>query len=281
MTAPDVVPPADLTEPSVRCTREPWCVKEAGHRGYCRRTPLDVALDEKGRPLRGATGNGRPSGGGGAAGRGGQPPTPDRPSSRAPARRKRSRSPWEVGWAAVYGSMGRVLESVAPEPPDGPGPAPGRVMQFQAADAGVRIHRLLQKVGPYKSLSAMTGGSQVSDDLMKVLGPPLLTVAMAMSEQARLLLYPFLGSMLQDAAVTIAVAEKEQADALESVSEHSERVDALMGELAEILFAPRPKPPQEEEPRGEPPAGGGAATPFPFVSPQPFTPPGQAGTFVQ
>lgn len=151
-----------------------------------------------------------------------------------------------MAWARI----GQLVELSGPEPA---APPVGRVMQFQAVDAGERLHRLLTRVPVYRRAMLVAGGS-ITEEIAALVGPPLLAGVMASGEQAQAALWPLFASMIQTSALAMAKAQREQLAALDSVSEYSEEIAGMMAALAEQLFAPRPGAPVSEQADGDPTA---------------------------
>lgn len=138
-------------------------------------------------------------------------------------------------WSFVYGTIGQAIEIQGPEPA---APPAGRVMQFQAIDAGERIHRVLGKVPVYRQATAIVGGG-ILEDLAELVAAPMLVAVMASNETARETLWPILAQSLQKSAVAIAKAQKEQAASMRAVGEYQEEAEQLVGQMFSALFAPR------------------------------------------
>jgi hypothetical protein len=129
------------------------------------------------------------------------------------------------------------VEQYIPEPA---GPPVGRVMQFQYIDAGQALHRVLMTLPWYKRLDAVAGaGGGVSDELLALIGAPLLAGVMAVNEPARMMLWPIFAEQIKASAVSIARASEEQHDAVITVAEYQADVDEMMSTMQDALFSPR------------------------------------------
>ena len=148
-----------------------------------------------------------------------------------------------AAWSFAYGAIGQAIEAQGPEPAS---PPVGRVMQFQAPLAGERLHALASKVPIYRQATALAGGG-ILDDILELVAAPLLVGIMSTNEQARMTLWPILAGSLQQSAVAIAKAQKEQRDAMESVGEFTEEAQQIMEQMASSLFAPRWTPRYDDE----------------------------------
>lgn len=213
------------------------CAKPAGHKGAHKMRPADRKRDANG--TRRNPGSAR-----GASDRRARPAR----SSSAGRSRAGSAPPVMAGvlsmaWAAI----GMRVEQSMPEPV---GPPVGRVMQFQAIDAGAILHRLLSSVPAYRKLAAVAGaGGGASDEIVALLGAPLLAAVMATNDAAKLMLWPVFADVIKASAVSIAKAQKEQLDAMVTVNEYQEQVDEMMAGMQDGLFAPGPN--AEEHPHDE------------------------------
>lgn len=222
-----------------QCPKNGWCIKPPGHRYSCAKYPPGQNPHKKRVNPDGSDGPAGPRDAGAASSRAGR--TAAKP-------RQATKSPLPGLWALVYGEVGSQLEQRAPTPP---GPAPGRVMQFTALDAGERLHRLLSRIRAYRVATALAGSKNgLTEDLMMVLAPPILAGVMASNPAVKERAWPMLATLLQSSAVAIAKAEREQVAVLETIGEHAARVDELLGSFGEMLFAPAPGREEDGGPDG-------------------------------
>lgn len=205
------VPSAD----TFTCTKQAWCGLPDGHEGWHRKAA-------KGAPTTGKTKADKPA----------------KPSKPRPAKKA---SPAPGVLALLWAQAGSAVEMFAPEPA---GPPAGRVMQFQAIDAGVRLDRLLQQVPAYKRAMNLTGG-RLTEDIVALVAAPVLAGVMASDMRARMALWPVFSSMLASSAVTIAKAQREQIEAMQQVEGYEQEVADLLDNLRHTLFGPDPDDTEE------------------------------------
>lgn len=205
------------------CDRVKWCYLDAGHPGNHRKDPATKVGHHKAKPS--------------------QSPAPR--GSRSAGKRGAGSSPMPGLLAMAYGVAGMRIE--ASGPPDF-GPPVGRVMQFQAFDAGQALHRILLALIPgYEKATKFTGGGGgISADIVAIVGAPLLAGLMATNDTAKHLLWPIFAEQIKASAVTIAKAQREQIDTMNTVGEYQAEVDDMMAHLEATLFEPRPDYEPEE-----------------------------------
>ena len=210
------------------CPRQPWCVRGAGHPGFCGKRPKGEGRAP--RPPRSRS-TSRPAG------------------SSSPARSsggKRKASGLMPLLSMAWSVIGQAVEAYSPEPA---GPPVGRVLQFQAPYAGQVLDKVLsEKVPAYKALDAMTGG--ILDELGPILLPPVLVAVMASKPSAATALYPMLAGQLEQLAIAITAERRRVRDALAATATLDAESAQLVDELSAVLFAPRPEP--KPEPEGDP-----------------------------
>ena len=201
-----------------QCPRKPWCVRGAGHPGFCGKRPKGEGRAPRTRTPR-------------------TPSTSSRARTSTPARRGSSKpSGLRPLIALAWGGIGQVVEAYAPEPS---GPPVGRVMQFQAPyAAGVLDKVLMERVPAYKAIDAMTGG--ILDELGPVLLPPLIVAVMASRPESQGALYPMLAGQLEQIAIAVTAERQRVRDALSQAAELDAESAQLVNELTSMLFAPRP-----------------------------------------
>ena len=210
------------------CPRQPWCVRGAGHPGFCGKQPKG-----EGRAPRGPRTRTRSSSSSSGS------------SSPARSSGKRKASGLMPLLSMAWSVVGQAVEAYSPEPA---GPPVGRVLQFQAPYAGQVLDKVLsERVPAYKALDAMTGG--VLDELGPIILPPLLVAVMASKPAAAPALYPMLAGQLEQLAMAITSERRRVRDALAATAQLDEESAALVQELAAVLFAPRPqaKEPGDDE----------------------------------
>lgn len=135
--------------------------------------------------------------------------------------------------ALVWAQLGTAIEAFAPT--DAAAPV-GRVMQFQAIDAGVRLDRILSTIPAYKMLLAKAGGKK-SEDIAALLAGPLLAGVMAVDDRAREALWPVFSQIVAASAVSVAKAQREQVEAMQQVEGYEAEVADLLNHLQATLFA--------------------------------------------
>lgn len=223
---------ASFVNPS-QCPRQPWCVRGAGHAGFCGKQPRG-----EGRAPRTRTRTRTPS---------------PRAASSAPSRRKAKASGLMPILSLAWSGLGQVVEAYSPEPA---GPPVGRVLQFQAPYAATVLDKVLtDHVPAYKAIDAMTGG--ILDELGPLILPPLLVAVMASRPQTAAGLYPLLAGQLEQLAIAMTAERRRVRDALQQTATLDEESAKLVEELSMVLFAPRPEEPADDddtEPAGAWPA---------------------------
>lgn len=211
------------------CPKQSWCVKEEGHRGYCRGTPLDEPLDPRGRkPARKHPGRAR---------------TPSPRPARAPVKPKVSLL--AIGVSSAWEAAGRALERRGPEPA---GPPAGRVMQFEAAYAGQVLRPALRKVPILARLDSAAGGQ--ATEIAALFAAPIMAAAMSIDENLRDRLTPFFVEALKPIVVAAVTERRRVVEEMRAIEEYGEEAVELMQALIAGLFAPREEP--DETSPGEP-----------------------------
>lgn len=170
------------------------------------------------------------------------------PARKAPAKSKAKDSSIAYGmaWAGIgYGIQLRV--------PDPVGPPVGRVMQFQAADAGPRLEKLLgklvEKVPFLKSLGKET---ELGRELTALFGPPLITAAIASGRIPAAAAEPIFASIMRPIIAGALEAAQSQATSISELSEADQEVMAAVGEFMRAVFGAPAQPTQQEVRDGYP-----------------------------
>ena len=221
------------------CPRQPWCVRGAGHHGFCAKVTLEEAAERKasGLPRKRV----RPSRAKSSAGGARSAPT----ASRAPSAGMRPLL------GMIWAGLGQLIENYAPEPA---GPPVGRVIQFEAPYVSAHLHPVLRQVPIYKRMDEMTGG--LFDDLGPILLAPLIVGIMAANPAAQSVLQPMLFSQLESMAVEMAEESRRTRDKLAKKAEYDSDTQAILQALAGELFTPRPPAADAPEPGGHGPGAG-------------------------
>lgn len=210
------LPPLVAAPALGKCTRKPWCVKGAGHKGFCGKAPAgERNADDK--------------------------PARAKPARRASSSAKSSKprsSALQPFLGMAWNGLGQLLEAYAPEPA---GPPIGRIMQFQSSyAANVLDETLTQHVGPYKAMNKAAGG--MLDDLGPLIMPPLLVAIMATgSDGMRMALMPVLAKNLESLALANRAEQLKLQEAMAEAGTQfdQETMDMLNG-FVSMLFDTRP-----------------------------------------
>ena len=206
-----------------QCPRQPWCVRGAGHPGFCGKRPRGEGRAPRNRAKTAKTSSGRPA---------------SSPARRGKAKASGLMPILSLAWSGI----GQAVEAYSPEPA---GPPVGRVLQFQAPYAATVLDKVLtDHVPAYKAIDAMTGG--ILDELGPLILPPLLVAVMASRPQTAAGLYPLLAGQLEQLAIAMTAERRRVRDALSATAELDEESAQLVNELAQVLFAPRPEAPPAE-----------------------------------
>lgn len=161
---------------------------------------------------------------------GGRPSSP----SSAPANRKKSAAGELPVGASVWAALGYGAQMFVAEPV---GPPVGRVMQFQAADAGPRVERIgarLAKALPF--ISTVKKQGQFAGDVAALLAPPLLTALIATGNVPRAIAEPVFVTIMRPLIADALEKAQEQAETITAMAEAEDEVTGATRELVAAIF---------------------------------------------
>lgn len=155
-----------------------------------------------------------------------------RAPSSSPSTRPRGKPASVPVGTVIWGMLGYGIQLRLGEPV---GPPVGRVMQFQAGDAGPRLERIGVKIGKALPFTAsLSKGGQLAGDIAALLGPPLITAMIASGTIPRAVAEPlFIGIMRP----LIADAMRQSAEAVETMSAMTEAEAEVIDTTRQFLAA--------------------------------------------